>query len=567
MQHKTILGVEWTARRIQSVVGVVVVVLLYMTGFLWPLLRFVISFAALCALVATLILIYKSVKPHLRRDTEAKDRPRLEFGLPLISGAATLFLLLLLLIVPDDAELTSTSDPGIDVIPSSVVETSDSNPITASSNSTTVIDPNPKSNNDEQLKLKLLKRDPAFGTSKPDPAVADEGLPSNTPSDEGPPSSFPPKQPASAADRIIQRLLSADSMKYADRGYAGFTFGDSYDSLMSKLKEKAEGNPEEVWVDTKDWVQLLFCKNKLVGVMKMYNSTVRDSSDALVERFGKAPPERITEFGSVLRSDGNSYTGAQILIRYCFRQCIVYGYISSGEKFITGDLSRAPAVPFMLVSVFDREYLEGVLRRDIQQKEHILEAARPVIFYAFGTSLKWDAIPFPKVDGTTSGYGVNHFKENVAKLDGREAPHGTQAQMQMRGKSAIFVREQTATGRRTMFVKIGFNSFPTFEMHTLTAPQANSKIGWLQWLPSRGNWHVEHDAQRCNAMLVGEMFPSADGKMEVSTVANSVKGNWFLNIEHKSMKVYTWETAEKYTVQVLDSNTIVVIKRDKPTID
>ena len=68
-------------------------------------------------------------------------------------------------------------------------------------------------------------------------------------------------------------------------------------------------------------------------------------------------------------------------------------------------------------------------------------------------------------------------------------------------------------------------------------------------------------------MLVGEMFPSADGKMEVSTVANSVKGNWFLNIEHKSMKVYTWETAEKYTVQVLDSNTIVVIKRDKPTID
>ena len=100
MQHQTILGVEWTARRIQCVVGVVVIVLLYMTGFLWPLVGFVISCAALCSLVATLILMYKSVKPHLTREAEAKDRPRLEFGLPLISGAATLFLFLLLPIIP-----------------------------------------------------------------------------------------------------------------------------------------------------------------------------------------------------------------------------------------------------------------------------------------------------------------------------------------------------------------------------------------------------------------------------------------------------------------------------------
>ena len=125
MQHKTILGVEWTARRIQSVVGVVVVVLLYMTGFLWPLLRFVISFAALCALVATLILMYKSVKPHLTREAEAKYRPRLEFGLPLISGAATLFLFLLLPIIPEDAELPSTPDPVIVAIPPSVVDVVD----------------------------------------------------------------------------------------------------------------------------------------------------------------------------------------------------------------------------------------------------------------------------------------------------------------------------------------------------------------------------------------------------------------------------------------------------------
>ena len=359
-------------------------------------------------------------------------------------------------------------------------------------------------------------------------------------------------------NRIIRRLFSTDSTKYSDRGYAGLTFGDSYDSLKPKLKEQVKGNPSESWLDAKDGVGLFFHKDRLVGVMKLYNSTMRDSSDALIERFGKAPPEQITEFASVLRPDGKTYTGEQILIRYCFPESIVYGYISSGARNLVA-LRSGVLGPFMLVSVFERKYLQDVFRRDIQQKEEMLEAARPVICYAFGTSLKWDAIPFPKVPGTTSGYGVNVLRENVASLEGRSAPQGTTAS----GKPALLVREEKVTGRRTMLVIINFNSFPIFEMHPLTTPQAQEG-GW--WLRSQGNWHVEHDVQRCNAMLAGEMFPSADGKLEVSTVANRVITGMG-GFAHETIKVYTWGTEEKYTVEVLSNNTIVVIKRDKPTID
>jgi hypothetical protein len=193
--------------------------------------------------------------------------------------------------------------------------------------------------------------------TEPTASPATEALPSPPPSMEDQPSLLAAKQPASVADGIIGRMLSVDSTQFADRGYAGFTLGDSYDSLKHSLNRPDEANREEVWLVTKDGVQLFLRKDRLVGVMKLYNSTVRDSSDALAERFGKAPRDRITEFASVIRFGGKRHTGNQILIRYCFPHCIVYGYISSGD-----------VGPFMLVSVFERKYLEDVLRRDIQQK-------------------------------------------------------------------------------------------------------------------------------------------------------------------------------------------------------
>jgi hypothetical protein len=204
--------------------------------------------------------------------------------------------------------------------------------------------------------------------------------------------------------------------------------------------------------------------------------------------------------------------------------------------------------------------LEEVLGRDIKRKEKLLQTARPVINYAFGATVKWSEIPFPKVVGTHAASGVNFFKEKIATLEGRSAPQGTQ---EIPGKPALFVREQTATGRRTMAITICFNSFPTYEMHSLTAPQELTPGLWFR---SQGNWHVEHDAQLSNAYLVATMFPSADGKMSVSTVANPVITGMD-GFAHKSFKIYTWETREKYTVEVLGNNTIIIAKRDKPMID
>ncbi len=367
------------------------------------------------------------------------------------------------------------------------------------------------------------------------------------------PASRPTKRPVSLTDRIIQRLFSVTSTKYVDRGYAGFTFGTSYASLQSKLKAKVEGNREQVWLVTKDEVRLLFCKDKLVGVMKLYyKSAVRESSRALAERFGKVPPEQITEFASVLRPIGNNiYTGQQTLIRYCFSQCIVYGYISSGDRLLE---------PFMTVSAFDRGYLEDVFRREIEQKQKILEAARPVIVYAFGDSLKWDSIPFPKVKGTTSVSGLNILKEKVALLEGRSAPQGTE---EMPARIALSVREHKQTPK-AIAVTICFNSFPTFEMPPLTAARLQKEGLWVL---SQGNWHVEHDAQKCNAMLAGEMFPSADGKIKTSTISNPVREDIGEVFAHKSYKVYSWETKEGYILDVLGNNTIAVVKRDKLRIE
>jgi hypothetical protein len=288
--------------------------------------------------------------------------------------------------------------------------------------------------------------------------------------------------------------------------------------------------------------------------MKLYKGSIRDNSEALEDRFGKPTPERITRFSSVPRFGGKSYTGDQILVRYCFPDSIVYGYISSGDR---GDL----VAPFMLVSVFERKYLEDVLRRDIQEKEKMLKDALPVVTYSFGSSVKWNEIPFPTIPGTSSSHGVNFLKEKVATLAGRPAPKGSHL---IDRKAAIVVREQRVMGLRTMHVVICFNSFPNYEMHPLMTPQQYHPGLWDK---SHGNWHTEHDAQLCNAYLIGELFPSANGKMELSTVANSgIPG--MDQLAHKSFKVYTWETKDKYTkVHILGNNTIFIIKREKPKID
>jgi len=220
----------------------------------------------------------------------------------------------------------------------------------------------------------------------------------------------------------------------------------------------------------------------------------------------------------------------------------------------------------MAVSVFERNYLEDVLREDVRQKQQIFQASRPVIEYVFGDSLKWDAIPFPKVAGTILGHGSNatswrakEFVENAAILEGRSAPHGLE---DIPIEAAIYVREHKTVAPRAISVSICFNSFPTFHIHPLTGPLPSGGV----WMRSFGNWHVEQEAQQCNAVLAEKMFPSNNGKMEVSTVSNAVIPGMD-GYAHKSMKVYEWETEQKYTLQVLHNNTIVIIQRDRLTID
>jgi hypothetical protein len=162
------------------------------------------------------------------------------------------------------------------------------------------------------------------------------------------------------------------------------------------------------------------------------------------------------------------------------------------------------------------------------------------------------------MDGTRAGFGVNMFREKIATLEGRSAPQGTQ---HLPDKTALSVRERTISGKRAMSVTIYFDSVPTYEMHPLTAPQ---KGEW--WFQSQGNCSVEHDAQLCNAYLIARMFPSADAKMRVSSEPNAVIRG-MNGLTSYSFKVYSWETNERYIVQVLGNNTIAVTKRDRPRID
>jgi hypothetical protein len=214
----------------------------------------------------------------------------------------------------------------------------------------------------------------------------------------------------------------------------------------------------------------------------------------------------------------------------------------------------------MVVSVFDRTYLESVLQRDLQQKLEILQSSQATIDYTFGDDLKWDAIPLPKVKECRVETGFNLFEERIAALHGRNAPSATD---HLPVSHALFVREQQPNGRRMLSVTICFNSFPEFEMHPLLAPRLEDKEIWL---PSHGNWCVEHDAQRGTMLLVHELLPSIDGKMKTATSGNPSWNSW-ASPTHKSMRVYSWETRKKYTVEVLCNNTIVISKRELPKLD
>lgn len=407
------------------------------------------------------------------------------------------------------------------------------------------------------------------GPSSPSPApIADPVRKTN----ESPPPATSPAPPAerdldrpkvqagkpapSVARRIVDDLLAVGSTKYSERGFAGFTFGDAYGDIKPNLKDGTAGYIDDHWLVTKDGAHLVFLKKKVVGVMKRFDLGARDAFDSLSERFGKADDNVVFRFDSVARPGGRSETGEQVLLRYGFPKCVVYGYVTSGD-------SSNFVGPYLLVSVFDREYLEKLLRHSAEQREKCLLAARTVADYVFGEDVKWDQIPFPKIAGTSASRaesGTSELGDNAASLEGRSAPCGYYAiAPAWKGTSAIFARELRAKGERTRVVIVSFNSFPDFDMHPLLGPLPGPFDVWQR---SHGNWHLEHEAQCCNAQLAQQVFPPANDKVRRSTVANPlIRG--MDGLAHKSFPMFTWETKDRLEVRVLGNNTIMIFRRDR----
>jgi hypothetical protein len=356
----------------------------------------------------------------------------------------------------------------------------------------------------------------------------------------------------------VDDLLAVRSTKYSERGFAGFTFGDPYDDIKPNLKDGTADYTDERWLVTKDGVQLAFLKKKLVGVMKWFDLPARDAFESLSERFGKAGEDDVFRFDSVTRPGGRSETGEQVLIRYCFPRCVAYGYVTSGDP---NNLVRA----YLLVSVFEREYLERLLCRNVEQRQEYLLAARAVVDHVFGEQVKWDQVPFPKVARThmaRADYGTNEVGENAASLEGRSAPCGYLT-VGGTGTSAILAREHRADGQRTRTVTVSFNSFPDFDMHPLLGPLPGPFDVWQR---SHGNWHLEHEAQLCNAHLARQVFPPAGDKVSYFTIANPlIRG--MDGLAHKSFRAYTWETKDRLEVRVLGNNTVMVSRRDRKPLD
>jgi hypothetical protein len=403
----------------------------------------------------------------------------------------------------------------------------------------------------KQEKKQATKNDPVFEKNSPSAEKGDSSV--ATPKKEGTPAEIAKKeQPKSAVDLILKRLYAPDSNRYTEKGFVGLNFGSSYDSLKSRLKKSLFA--EQAWLQTDDGVYLIFNMKKLAGVTKYYRASSRDNFDALVERFGKPISERTTHFASVRDRADSPASGEQTLIRYCFDHSIVYGYISTD---------------FMSVTVFDRNYVEDVIRRDVIQKERLLSLSLPVVMYAFGDSLKWEDIPFPKMDGTQSSFSVNNgLKKKLALLEGRSAPQaGSNGNL---FTPAIVVYEQEIPGAKHREVKINFNSFPSFERHPLTSPyERKDKSNHTNWVRSEGSWNVEHDAQLCNMILASQLFPPAMNDIAVSTVANGF--GWRLaadfRLPHMSFNAYNWDTIQGYTVSVLGNNSIAISKRERRKID